>query len=103
MGVSGSLAEELYSANKVRNIVLFFKNVDPRQLDDPGTQLQAVLAFKKRIEEGKRYLFKQYDTLDQFTEALDGHLAKWLRDHQSVPRVRRALSRQVALLQLGQR
>jgi hypothetical protein len=30
-------------------------------------------------------------------------LAKWLRDHQNIPRVRRTLSRQIALSQAGQR
>ena len=76
-------AVELYEANTVRNIALFFKKVDPRQLGDPGKQLLGVLAFKKQIEEQKRYLFRQYDTLDQFAEALEAHLARWLRDHES--------------------
>jgi hypothetical protein len=97
------LAEELYRANKIRNIALFFKNVDPRQLRDPGGQLEAVLGFKRRIEEEKRYLFRPYATLEQFADDLDRHLAKWLRDHQNVPRARRALSRQMALSEAGQR
>jgi len=75
-----TLAEELYK-NKIRNIALFFKNIVSRQLSDPGKQLESVLAFKKKIEEGKRYLFKQYGGIDQFSEALEAHLAKWLRDH----------------------
>ncbi len=50
---------------------------------DQGAQLAAVLAFKKRIEEEKRYLFRQYDPIDQFAEMLKGHLASWLRDHES--------------------
>ena len=76
-----ALAEELYKDNKIRNIALFFKSVDPRQLRDPGKHLEPVLAFKRRIEDEKRYLFKQYDALDQFADALEGHLARWLRDH----------------------
>jgi hypothetical protein len=67
-----SLAEELYKANKIRNIALFFKQVDPRQMRDPGPQLGMVLAFKERIEAEKRYLFRQYETTDQFAEALEG-------------------------------
>ena len=97
------MSEELYKVNKIRNIALFFKNVDLRQIRDPGKQLEAVLAFKRRIEEEKRYLFRQYAIIDQFADALDGHLAKWLRDHQNIPRVRRTLSRQIALSQAGQR
>ncbi len=78
-----ALAEELYRANKIRNIALFFKEVDPRQLLDPGDQLKLVLAFKKRIEGGKRYLFRDYAALDQFADFLEGHLAQWLRDHDN--------------------
>jgi tetratricopeptide (TPR) repeat protein len=76
-----ALAEELYRANKIRNIALFFKQIKPGKLADPGDQLKPVLAFKKKIEEEKRYLFKQYTTLDEFTDTLDGHLAQWLREH----------------------
>ena len=78
-----ALAEELYKVTKLRNIALFFKQVDAGKLNDPGDQLKPVLAFKKRIEEGKRYIFKQYETLDEFTDTLDGHLARWLKDHES--------------------
>jgi Domain of unknown function (DUF4062) len=45
-----ALAEELYKLNTIRNIALFFKKVDARQLRDPGKQLEAVLSFKSRIE-----------------------------------------------------
>jgi tetratricopeptide (TPR) repeat protein len=75
------LAEQLYKDTKLRNIGLFFKNVNPAQLRDPGLQLQKVLNFKQEIEAGKRYLFKTYDLVDQFCDELEGHLAKWLRDH----------------------
>jgi hypothetical protein len=37
-----SLAEELYKANKIRNIALFFKQVDAHQMHDPGKQLAIV-------------------------------------------------------------
>lgn len=76
------LAEKLYTGTTVRNIALFFKQVDPRQLRDPGDQLKKVLAFKKRIEAGKKYLFKNYSSIDEFCEELEKHLAKWLRDHE---------------------
>lgn len=77
-----NLAEELYKEGKVRNIGVFFKNVDPHQMADPGEQLKQVLAFKKRIEEEKRYLFKPYDRLEDFSEELRRHLARWLLDHE---------------------
>ena len=77
------LAEQLYAENTLRTIVLLFKTVDGRQMKDPGPQLQKVLAFKKTIEEGKRYLCKPFDGLDQFTEIVDACLSRWLRDHET--------------------
>jgi hypothetical protein len=76
------LAEELYKENKLRNIALFFKNPDPGKLSDPGAQLAQVLAFKSKIESEKRYLFKSYEGIDEFFDALDGHLAQWLKEHE---------------------
>ncbi|WP_332119469.1 tetratricopeptide repeat protein [Azorhizobium caulinodans] len=75
------LAEELYKANKIRNIALLFKAVDPVRLADPGDQLKAVLAFKKKIEAEKRYLFREYATIERFSHAVEGHLAAWLKEH----------------------
>jgi hypothetical protein len=77
-----TLAEDLYKANTLRNIALFFKNPDSGKLSDPGPQLAQVIAFKAKIESEKRYLFKSYDAIDEFLDALDGHLAQWLRDHE---------------------
>ncbi len=75
------LAEQLYRDKKIRNIALFFKDVDPRQLNDPGEQLQKVIAFKERIVSERKYLFKAFATTDQFRASLEAHLAHWLRDH----------------------
>jgi hypothetical protein len=77
------LAEELYRADKIRNIALFFKEVEAGKLDDPGDQLKPVIAFKKKIEEEKRHFFNSYATLEEFVDTLDGYLAKWLRVHES--------------------
>ena len=79
-----AIAEQLYRDNKLRNIALFFKSVDPAKLSDPGDQLKPVLEFKKKIEREKRYLYKSYDNVDEFIDGLDGHLAKWLKDHERV-------------------
>ena len=76
------LAEQLYEQTKIRNIALFFKEVAKSQLKDPGEQLKAVLAFKRRIENGKKYLFKSYAVPDDFSELLEAQLAEWLLDHE---------------------
>lgn len=76
------LAVRLYKEAKLRNIALFFKNVDRRQLTDPGEQLQKVLKFRTEIEKSKRYLFKAYGETPEFCEMLEAHLAKWQNDHK---------------------
>jgi hypothetical protein len=77
-----ALAEELYRANRLRNIVLFFRKVSRRQMNDPGEQLRRVLEFKKRIKKEEKYLFVEYDDIKQFSEILESHLAQWLRGHE---------------------
>lgn len=76
------IAVELFNSKKIRNIALFFKDVDAKQLKDPGDQLKQVLAFKKEVEDSKRYLFHTYSEISKYTDKLDGHLAKWLVIHE---------------------
>jgi hypothetical protein len=51
------------------------------QLKDPGEQLEKVLRFRKRIEAGKKYLFKSFTDVDEFREKLEAQLAEWLKEH----------------------
>ncbi len=75
-------AEALYEDNaKIRNIALFFKEVDPGKLRDPGEQLKPVLAFRKRIEDGRKYLFNRYTDIEQFAEVLEKLLIDWKKAH----------------------
>jgi Domain of unknown function (DUF4062) len=75
------LAEQLHKEGTIKEIALFFKQIDKAKLDDPGDQLKAVLEFKNRIMDEKRYLFNSYSCLDQFRDLLWKHLAKWHRAH----------------------
>ena len=76
-----NLAEQLYTENKIRNIILCFKVVDPSRLKDPGEQLKSVVTFKQKIENERKYLFKSFQTIDEFGELIDSHLARWLKEH----------------------
>jgi tetratricopeptide (TPR) repeat protein len=80
------IAEKLYGEAKLRNIVLFFKKVDPHQLADPGPQLAKVIDFRKRIEASKKHLCERYEELEKFRETLESHLSKWLREHKGEPK-----------------
>lgn len=66
----------------MREMVVLFKTVDPRQLSDPGPQLSAVLDFKKKLEKEKTLLFETFDSTEVFSEKIRKHLAKWTRDHE---------------------
>jgi tetratricopeptide (TPR) repeat protein len=63
----------------MRQIVVLFKAVDPRQLSDPGEQLSKVLEFKRTLEIEKQHLYQTFDTLDSFKVLLRRHLGAWLR------------------------
>jgi tetratricopeptide (TPR) repeat protein len=52
-----------------------------------GEDLKKVIAFRKQIEEGKKYLFKAYAATDEFHEKLEAQLAGWLREHESTRNV----------------
>jgi tetratricopeptide (TPR) repeat protein len=77
------LAEKLYKETKILNMVLFFKQVSPTQLRDPGEQLKQVLAFRREIEQGQTHFFKTYTTIDELAELFEAQLAGWLRAHTS--------------------
>ena len=52
------LSRELHQANGYPHRALFFKDVDPSKLSDPGPELSKVLAFKTKIMEEKEILFE---------------------------------------------
>jgi tetratricopeptide (TPR) repeat protein len=67
----------------MRQLVAFFKSVEDRQLSDPGSQLQKVLDFKKKLETEKTLLFDTFDNSENLKQKLRRNLAAWLRDHES--------------------
>jgi len=52
-------------------------------LRDPGEDLKKVLAFKRQIEKGKKYLYKRYPASRDFPDLLEAQLAEWQRDHEA--------------------
>src|SRR5207245_477858 len=78
-----SVARECLSAadRPMKDIVVMFKGVDPRQLSDPGDQLQQVLGFKRALEDQKAILFATFDSGEEFERDLRSHLFRWIREH----------------------
>jgi tetratricopeptide (TPR) repeat protein len=79
------IAWECYRTSKrpMREIIVFFKAVTPRQLSDPGEQLEKVLDFKTKLEAEKKLFFDTFDNVAAFQEKLRRYLAQWLRLHES--------------------
>ncbi len=76
--------ECLEDANRpMCDALVFFKAVAPRQLADPGPQLQGVLDFKRKLETEKHVLYKTFDEQVAFRKLLDQHLGKWLYQIES--------------------
>lgn len=66
----------------MREVVVFFKWVDPQQLADPGPQLQKVLEFRRRLEESKEHLFMTFDEPLLFRSTLRRYLARWVHAYE---------------------
>jgi tetratricopeptide (TPR) repeat protein len=81
----------------MRQIVAFFKAVDPTKLSDQGPQLQKVLQFKKTLESRKSIYFTTFDETAAFQKHLRQHLAFWKRGHESGHTIRHAFSTSVSL------
>ncbi len=78
------LAKKCYRSDRfpMRQVIVLFKAVDPRQLSDPGEQLKKVLEFKQKLEREKELFFGTFDNVESFKEFLRRHLAQWVRDHE---------------------
>ena len=80
-----NIAMECFGDEKfsMKQIIVFFKSVDERQLSDPGEQLSKVLAFRKNLETNNTPLFHVYDTVGDLEKWLRKYLLRWVRDHES--------------------
>lgn len=67
----------------MQQIVLFFKAVNERQLNDPGDELKKVLAFRAQREKEKDFLYETFDTPENFKDIFRRHLSAWVRNHET--------------------
>jgi tetratricopeptide (TPR) repeat protein len=64
-------------------MVLFFKDINPSKLNDPGPQLLQVLAFKKERQDLSDFLWKSFEKPNDFKKIFLQHLGSWLRNHEN--------------------
>jgi len=76
------LAEKLFAEGQIKDIALFFKDIDAKVLSDPGKQVRMVRSFKKKIEKEKKYHYRSYESLDVFRTILEEQLVVWRRRHR---------------------
>ena len=80
------LCTDLVAAGSMQGVQLFFLPVSDAQLKDPGPQLQQVLAFRQKLEDGRAHLFKNLRLDDEFAAELRAALGLWLRQHEASQR-----------------
>ena len=76
------VARECVNTGHMRDIVVFFKAVDPQQLSDPGPQLQKVLKFREMLEENKEQRVHTFDSTELFGKHLFRYLSSWLYNEE---------------------
>lgn len=75
------LARERVKNGAMRDIAIYFKEVDPGKVSDPGVQLQKVLDFRASLEASRELLYNRFDGLATFEKHLRTHLGVWRRRH----------------------
>ncbi len=73
-----NLARERHAKEKSPEIMLYFREVHPDFLSDPGPQLQKVLEFKQQIEDGRLALYQNYRDPEHLAHLLRQHLTEYL-------------------------
>ena len=68
----------------MRDVVVLFKALEPKQQIDPGPQIASILKFKKKLEDEKEHFYETFDNIQRFHLLLDRHLGEWLRVHEGV-------------------
>lgn len=60
------------------DMLMYFREIEPSVVSDPGDQLRQVLAFKAGLAESQEVLYKQYESVEQFSSLVEEHLTRIL-------------------------
>jgi hypothetical protein len=74
-----NLALGLWKKKKSPEVLVFFKNVDRAYLADPGPELTKVLSFRKKLENGRAILIRNFNNEVEFGQEIDRHLRAFAR------------------------
>jgi hypothetical protein len=80
---SGFEEEYKVACENDKDIWFFFREVPKDMLDDQGAQLKQVIEFKKKIENEKKFLFKNYKDEKDWESNIKYQLSIWLDTERS--------------------
>jgi len=73
------LAKSLNKKNNgVPHIMLYFKSIPDDMLSDAGPQLSKVLEFRSKIENEKQFLYKPFETSQEWEGIFKNNICRWL-------------------------
>ena len=70
------LARRLFEKGKMKDILLFFKDIPADRLRDTGPSLQKVLDFRKKVRDERKPLYTEFDKLEVFKAKIGDALSK---------------------------
>jgi len=76
------------------NVAVFFKNVPPSQMDDPGDELKKVLDFREKIKE--KIFYKEFDNIDDFKNEIIIQIDKFYENTKEIRTPKRQGIRYIA-------
>jgi tetratricopeptide (TPR) repeat protein len=68
-----------YEKDREPTIFVFFKHIEPAQMADPGRELKKVLAFRKKLEQTRKVLYRPFDDEKSFRLQIDEHLTAFVK------------------------
>ena len=79
------LAQKLFKTRKMKDILLFFKDIPDDRLRDIGPSLQKVLDFRKQVRMDRKPLYHEFDELELFKDKIGDALNKIGWDAATTP------------------
>ena len=70
------LAQKLYARDKMKDILVFFKDIPEDRMRDIGPSLRQVLDFKQKVTEDRQPLFQEFGTIEVFRNKIGDALTK---------------------------
>ena len=70
------LAQRLFEIGEMKDILIFFKDIPEDRMQDPGPSLQQVLNFRKKVQDERKPLYTEFDTVETFKDKIGDTLTK---------------------------